>query len=100
MALRYSRDYMSSTMVRAATLGLWGLFLPVALTVPAYGHYGLLATTALLSAQLSILGTPQVLVAHSRKHIPTAGLLLHALLLSLAIPALAATVMHDKIGLA
>src|SRR3989442_11639763 len=100
MRLQYSQAYLGATVLRGATLGLWGLFLPAFLSIPAYGLYGLLASTILLTAQLSILGGPQAFITHAGREVPTIGLLLHSAGISLVVTGLAALIMPREIGIA
>src|SRR5260370_18669460 len=100
MRLQHSQAYLGATVLRAGTFGLWGLFLPAFLSIPAYGLYGLLASTILLAAQLSVLGGPQAFITHAGREIPTVGLLLHAAGISLLVAGLAALIMPREIGIA
>lgn len=70
--------YVGAVIVRAGSRAVWGLALPAVLTVAAYGRYQLLATVAVMVAQLALLGTPQAIVRHTGQRIPMGGLLLHA----------------------
>jgi hypothetical protein len=68
------------------------------LTIRSYGGYAILATTSLLIAQLSLLGTPQTLVAHARIALPVLGLLMHAAGIIIVL-ALVASVSLPAVGL-
>jgi len=73
--------YVGAVVVRAGSRAVWGLALPAVLTVGAYGRYQLLATVAVMAAQLALLGTPQTIVRHAGRRIPMRAVLLHAVVI-------------------
>ena len=73
--------YVGAVVVRAGSRAVWGLALPAVLTVAAYGRYQLLATVAIMAAQLALLGTPQTIVRHAGRRIPMGAILLHAVVI-------------------
>lgn len=92
-AVNPAAPYVGAVAVRTAARAAWGLALPLAFTVAAYGRYQLLATIAAMAAQLAMLGAPQTIVRHAGRRLPMAALLAHALALgAVAIAAAAALV--------
>lgn len=85
MSVKHSPAYIAATVIRAGALGVWGLAVPALLSVTDYGVYGVLATTVMLAAQLSMLGAPQTLVANPTRQLPVAGLAVHSTLLALVV---------------
>ncbi|HEX6050001.1 MAG TPA: hypothetical protein VFZ21_12060 [Gemmatimonadaceae bacterium] len=79
--------YVGAVVVRAGSRAIWGLALPMVLSVAAYGRYQLLVTVALMAAQLALLGTPQTIVRHAGQRIPMGPLLLHAVVVGAVLVA-------------
>jgi O-antigen/teichoic acid export membrane protein len=81
--------YVGAVATRAAARTVWGLALPTALTVAAYGRYQLIATAAVMAAQIALLGTPQTIVRYTGRRLPTRLLTTHATVLAALAIALA-----------
>lgn len=74
--------YVGAVGVRTAARAAWGLAVPTALSVAAYGHYQVIATAAAMVAQLALLGTPQTIVRYAGRRLPMRLLMLHAVVLA------------------
>src|SRR5437667_4502650 len=73
---------MAAVAVRSLSRGVWATFVPVLLPVAGYGAYSLVQTTAAITSQVGILGTPQTLLRQPGRKLPIAGLFLHSLLIA------------------
>jgi O-antigen/teichoic acid export membrane protein len=76
---------MGAAGVRSLSRGIWGIVVPVVLSVAGYGVYSLVQATAAVTAQVGILGTPQTLLRQPGRKLPIAGLFLHSLLVALIV---------------
>ena len=63
----------------ATTRGLWGLLVPILLSVDQFGKYSILKTEAGLLGQLSLLGAPQVVLRRNMQIRSPSGLVIHSL---------------------
>jgi len=70
--------YVGAVALRTAARAVWGLALPAAFSMAAYGRYQLFATIAAMAAQLAVLGAPQTIVRHAGRRVPMAALVMHA----------------------
>jgi O-antigen/teichoic acid export membrane protein len=71
-----------AAVVRSLARTAWGVFVPSALTVPAYGAYSILQTTAAVVSQIGVLGAPQTILREPPRSVPLGGLLLHSVLVA------------------
>ncbi|MDD2553234.1 MAG: hypothetical protein PHP51_01500 [Desulfotomaculaceae bacterium] len=67
--------------VRVGAKSVWGLALPLLLTVDQYGYYSLVIATAGIIIQVSVLGAPQVIM-RSQDNVPLPALVLHSFLIA------------------
>jgi hypothetical protein len=74
--------YVAAVGVRTAARAAWGLALPTVLTVAAYGSYQVVATAAVMAAQLALLGAPQTIVRYAGHRLPMRLLVLQAVALA------------------
>jgi hypothetical protein len=70
--------YVAAVGVRTAARAAWGIGLPAALSITAYGRYQVIATAGAMIAQVALLGTPQTLVRYSGQRLPMRLLAAHA----------------------
>jgi O-antigen/teichoic acid export membrane protein len=78
-----SATYVAAVGARTGARALWGLYVPVALSVTAYGRYSVLVTVVTMAVQFAVLGAPQTLVRNAGRRFPTLGILLHSGVLAL-----------------
>ena len=76
--------YVAAIGVRTAARAVWGLALPAALSVAAYGRYQVIATAAAMAAQLALLGIPQTIVRYVGRRLPVRLLTVHTAVLGAA----------------
>lgn len=69
--------------IRVGAKSIWGLALPLLLTVDQYGYYSLVIATAAIIIQVSVLGAPQVIM-RSQDNVPLPALVLHSFLIAVA----------------
>jgi O-antigen/teichoic acid export membrane protein len=82
LARGQSAPYVAAVAIRTAARAVWGIAVPAALSLDAYGRYQLIATTAAMAAQVALLGTPQTIVRYAGRRIPTRLVALHAVALA------------------
>lgn len=87
LARGQSAPYVAAVAIRTAARAVWGIAVPAALSLDAYGRYQLIATTAAMAAQVALLGTPQTIVRYAGRRFPARLVALHAI--ALAVGAIA-----------
>jgi O-antigen/teichoic acid export membrane protein len=70
-----------SSLTRSFGKMVWGFAIPSLLSITDFGIYSLYQVTIGIFSQISLLGTPQVIMRESRQKLPLLGLFLQSLLI-------------------
>lgn len=72
---------IASAVIRALGRGIWGLSIPVILSVSDYSKYSIITATAAILAQFAVLGIPQTILRNPKRTLPIFGFTVHAVVL-------------------